>query len=148
MNIDEQTRFKLLYDRYFNELTLQGKSQKTIEMYSRVLRKTADYFDCCPDHLSEEQLKTYFLELASTRSWSTVKIARNAIQFFYKHVLNRLWQWVDIVKPPRVQPLQDVLSIDEVQQIINHTRKLSYQVYYLTTYSLGLRLGETLNLTI
>ena len=148
MTIDEQTRFKLLYDRYLNELTLQGKSPKTIEMYSRCLRKVGDYFDCCPDQLSAEQLKTYFLELVSTRSWSAVKISRNAIQFFYKHVLNRPWQWIDIVKPPRMQPLQDVLSIAEVEMIINHTYKLSYQVYFMSTYSLGLRLSEALNLTI
>ena len=148
MNIDEQIRFKPLYERYLNELTLQGKSPKTIEIYSRSLRKVGDYFDCCPDQLTAEQLKTYFLQLVATRSWSAVKIARNAIQFFYKHVLNRPWVWVDIVKPPRVQPLQDVLSVDEVERIINQTHKLSYQVYYLTTYSLGLRLSETLNLTI
>lgn len=148
MNIDEQTRFTLLYKRYLNELTLQGKQPKTIEMYSRALRKVGDYFDCCPDHLTQEQLKTYFLDLATNLSWSSVKVARNAIQFFYKHVLNRPWTWVNIVKPPKVQPLQDVLMQGEMEMIINQTRERRYQVYYLTTYSLGLRLSESLNLTI
>ena len=148
MNTDEQNRFNLLYDHYLNELTLQGKSPKTIEMYSRCIRKVADFFDCCPDNLSPDQLKSYFLQLVENRSWSSVKIARNAIQFFYKHVLNRPWKWVNIVKPPKLQPLQDVLSMEEMESIINATRKLSYQVYFLTTYSLGLRLSETLNLTI
>jgi len=148
MNIDEQIRFNSLYDRYLNELTLQGKSPKTIEMYSRCIRKLGDYFDCCPDQLSTEQLKTYFLTLVNNRSWSAVKVARNAIQFFYKHVLERPWSWINIVKPPRVQPLQDVLSQEEVGLIINQTYKLSYQVYFLTTYSLGLRLSEALNLKV
>ena len=148
MNIDEQTRFTLLYQKYLNELTLQGKQPKTIEMYSRALRKVGDFFDCCPDHLTTDQLKTYFLDIATNLSWSSVKIARNAIQFFYKHVLNRPWTWIDIVKPPKVQPLQDVLTLGEMEMIINQTRELRYQVYYLTTYSLGLRLSESLNLTI
>jgi len=148
MNIDEQTRFNILYERYLNELTLQGKSPKTIEMYSRCIRKLGDYFDCCPDNLNADQLKAYFLQIVQTRSWSAVKIARNAIQFFYKHILDRPWTWVKIVKPPKLQPLQDVLSLSEMELIINHTYKLSYQVYFLTTYSLGLRLSETLNLTI
>jgi site-specific recombinase XerD len=82
------------------------------------------------------------------KSWSAVKIARNAIQFLYRHVLHYQWQWIEIVKPPKVQPLQDVLSPDEVLAIINATKQLRYQVYYLATYSLGLRLSETLNLTI
>ena len=127
----------LLYKCYFNEFTLQGKQPKTIEMYSRALRKVGNYFDYCPDHLTQDQLKTYFLDVASNVLWSSAKVARNAIQFFYKHVLDRPWTWVKIVKPPKVQPLQDVLTIEEVNNIINHTQNLSYQTYYLTTYSLG-----------
>ena len=144
----EQTRFDDLYQSYLNELILQGKSPKTIDCYSRCLRQVAEYFNTCPDNLSVEQLKLYFLHLVEHKSWSMVKIARNAIQFFYKHVLGRPWVWVDIVKPPKQQPIQDVLSITEVQKIINATRQLRYQVYYLTTYSLGLRLSESLNLKI
>lgn len=41
-----------------------------------------------------------------------------------------------------------MLSIEELNLIINRTRKLSYQVYFLTTYSLGLSLSETLNLQV
>lgn len=148
MNINEQTRFNSLYQRYLNELTLQGKSPKTVEMYSRHIRQIGDFFDCCPDHLTAEQLKQYFLFLVEGRSWSTVKVARNAVQFFYKHVLERPWVWINIVKPPRLQPLQDVLTQEEVAMIINQTYKLSYQVYFLTTYSLGLRLSESLNLKV
>jgi len=148
MNITDQTRFNLLFQSYLNELILQGKSDKTIDCYSRCIRQTAAFFDTCPDQLTSEALKTYFLYLVEHKSWSHVKITRCAIQFLYTHVLQRPWQWVDIVKPPKVQALQDVLSLSEVAAIINTTRQLRYQVYYLTTYSLGLRLSETLNLQI
>jgi len=148
MNINEQTRFNQLYQLYLNELTLQGKSLKTIDMYSRYIRQIAVYFDCCPDHLTTEQLKPYFIELVNNKSWSSVKIARNAIQFLYKHVLERPWQWVNIVKPPKTQTLQDVLTLSEVNVIINATREFRYQVYFLTVYSMGLRLSEALNLEI
>lgn len=148
MNITQQTRFNLLAQSYLNELTLQGKSEKTIDAYCRCIRQTAAFFDTCPDDLTVEALKTYFLYLVEHKSWSHVKITRCAIQFLYTYVLKRPWQWVDIVKPPKVQALQDVLSLAEVAAIINTTRQLRYQVYYLTTYSLGLRLSETLNLTI
>lgn len=144
----EQARFDKLYQSYLNELLLQGKQPKTIESYSRALRQVTTFFDTCPDHLSKEQLKHYFLYISAHKSWSSVKIARCAIQFCYKYLLGRPWDWVNIVKPPKQQPIQDVLSITEVQAIINATRQLRYQVYYLTTYSLGLRLSESLNLTI
>ena len=148
MNINDQTRFNQVYQAYLNELTLQGKSPKTVDMYSRCLRQISVFFDTCPDTLTAAQLKTYFLSLVQAKSWSAVKIARNAIQFFYRHVLNKPWDWIPIVKPPVVQPLQDVLSLSEVAAIISCTRKLRYQTYYWVTYSLGLRLSESLNLTV
>lgn len=148
MNSQDRIRFNQLYERHITELTLQGKSKKTIEMYSRSLRRLTEYVEQCPDSITTEQLKQYFLALVKSHSWSSVKIDRNAFQFFYKHVLNKEWTWINIVKPPRVQPLQDVLAISELGAIINATRKLSYQVYFLTTYSLGLRLSEALQLRV
>jgi site-specific recombinase XerD len=148
MNINEQTRFNQYYQAYLKELTLQGKSPKTVDMYSRCIRQVSVFFDTCPDALTAAELKAYFFSLAQNKSWSAVKIARNAIQFLYRHVLNKPWDWIPIVKPPVVQPLQDVLSRHEVAAIISRTRKLRYQTYYWATYSLGLRLSETLNLTV
>ena len=55
----EQQRFDYLYQSYLNELTLQGKSPKTIDCYSRCLRQVSQHFDICPDQLSTNQLKTY-----------------------------------------------------------------------------------------
>jgi integrase/recombinase XerD len=144
MNPKDQSRFNTLYRQHLDALTLQGKSSKTRQMYGYYLQQVAKFFDACPDHLTAAELKAYFLHLVQTRSWSTVKVARNAIQFFYRFVLGRPWDWIPIVKPPKVQPLQDVLSMAELNRLINQTRKLSYQVYFLTTYSLGLRLSEAL----
>jgi len=44
--------------------------------------------------------------------------------------------------------LQSVLTIQEVADIINATRSLAYQTYFLTVYSLGLRLSEGLKLQV
>lgn len=148
MNNKEQARFNSLFQANLNELTLQGKSKNTIYLYSSYLRKVSLYFDRCPDNLTQEELKVYFLHLIETRSWSAVKIARCAIQFFYKHNLHREWVWVNLVQPPKVKKLPVVLSVEELESILNHTKKLSYRVYFLTTYSMGLRLSEALNLTV
>jgi hypothetical protein len=49
MNINDQTRFNQFYQAYLNELTLQGKSPKTIDMYSRCIRQVSVFFDTCPE---------------------------------------------------------------------------------------------------
>ena len=73
---------------------------------------------------------------------------RNGLPFFYKHVLNQERHWVDIVKPPQHKRLPDILTSTEIERIINATRELRYQTYILTVYSMGLRLGEALNLRV
>lgn len=55
---------------------------------------------------------------------------------------------MDIVKPPKVKTIPDILTSEEVEKLIGATRKLRYRVFLLTTYSMGLRLGETLSLQV
>ncbi len=148
MKSSEQTRFDTLYQRHLRALKLQGLSDSTIDVYARAVRRVAQHYDCCPDRLTSEQLEAHFAELVESHSWSTVKVDRNGLQFFYKHVLKRDWSWVKIIKAPKIQSLPDILTLAQIEQLIGATRKLRYRVFLLTTYSLGLRLGETLALEL
>ena len=148
MNKAQQTHFNSLYQRHVSALHRQGKAHSTIDVYSRAVRRITEYFDQCPDCLTVDQLKDYFTTLVKSHSWSTVKSDRNGLQFFYRHVLNKEWTWVTIVKPPRKKVLPDILTVREVERLINGTRELRYQTFILTAYSMGLRLGETLNLQV
>ena len=144
----EKQRLDALYDQHVRALKLRGYSASTIDVYARAVRRLATYFDCVPDSLSTEQLAEYFSELIESHSWGTVRVDRNGLQFFYKHVLERDWQWVAMIKPPRVRTLPDVLTVAEVEGMIGAARKLRYRVFVLATYSMGLRLSETLALQV
>lgn len=148
MKKSEANRFNELYQRHLRFLKLQGKSQKTIEAYARAVRRISEHFDCCPDKLTLKQREQYFSDLVKSHSWSTVKIDRNGLQFFWKHVLKKDWQWLNIVKAPKIRSLPDILTVKEVEQMISATRKLRYRVFLLATYSMGLRLAETLTLQV
>jgi integrase len=50
------------------------------------------------------------------------------------------------VKAPRTQRLPDIVTVDEAARLFARTRCLSYQVFFFTLYSMGLRLGEGLAL--
>ena len=148
MNQKETKRFNKLYQRHLRLLKLQGKSEKTIDAYSRAIRRARDHFGCCPDKLKPEQFETYFEQLVDTHSWSTVKIDRIGLQFFWKYVLNRDWQWINIIKPPKIKTIPDILTPLEIEKLIGKTIKFRYRVFLLTTYSMGLRLGESLSLQV
>lgn len=148
MNKIQKIKFNSLYEEHVNALHRQGKARATIDAYSRAVRRISEYYDRCPDRLGQSELKTYFSSLVKSHSWSTVKLDRNGLQFFYKHVLNKRWVWVDIIKPPTKRVLPDILTAKEIERLINGTRELRYQTFILVAYSMGLRLGEVLNLKI
>lgn len=148
MDPEEQTRFDELYQEDLQALKLQGHAPKTVEAYSRALRRVVDRTGKSPDKLTTKELKVFFAGLVETHSWSTVKLDRNGLQFFYKHVLDKKWDWVKIVKPPKVHSLPDVLTLDEVYDIICKVEKLRYKVCLFAIYSMGLRLGEGLSLKV
>lgn len=148
MNILEQTHFNHLYQKHLCELKLQGKSQKTIDAYSRAIRRVAAYFDRCPHELTVDELKLYFSDLIDSHSWSTVKLDRCGLQFFYKHVLDVEWRWINIVKPPRIKSLPDILTIEEVKTVMNQFEKIRYKACLFAIYSMGLRLSEGVKLEV
>jgi len=148
MKPTEQKRFDKLYQQHLRALKLHGYSASTIDVYARAVRRITEYFDCIPDRLSIDQLEGYFSDLVDTHSWSTVRVDRNGLQFFWKHILKLDWEWLKIIKPPQVRTLPDVLTPSELEQLIGVARKLRYRVFVLTTYSMGLRLSEALSLQL
>ena len=148
MKPKSQSRFDRLYDEHLRALKRHGKADKTIEAYGRAVRRLADFVDDCPDALSVDELNAYFEWLIDNRGWSTVKLDRNGIRFFYEEVLGKTMPWLDMIRPPKVQALPDVLSIEEIARLVAATRERRYRIFWLATYSMGLRLGETLALQV
>jgi len=148
MNASQEQHYNFLYEQHLINLRLQGKRPSTIDAYARAVRCITTFFDKTPDTLKVQELKVYFNKLIQSHSWSTVKLDRNGLQFFYRYTLNKQWEWLSIVKPPQVKHLPDIITPRQVTCVINKTKQLRYQVFFLTLYSLGLRLSEGLNLTI
>ena len=54
----------------------------------------------------------------------------------------------DLIKPPKVTRLPDIVTIAQAQALFAAARVLSYRVFLFTLYSLGLRLSEGLALRL
>ena len=75
-------------------------------------------------------------------------MAFNGIKFFYTHTCKRNWKTLWQVKIPNSKTLPEVLTIDQVHQIIDACKVERIAVYLWTVYSMGLRLEEGLNLQV
>jgi len=148
MNKTDKKTFDKNYLQLLKCLKLQGKANKTIQSYSHALRRVVKHFDCLPEQLTPDDLKDYFAALVESHSWSTVKIDRLGLQFYWRHILKKDWQWIDIVKPPKAKTLPDILTTAEIERLVGATRKLRYRVFLFTCYSMGLRLEEALSIEV
>lgn len=148
MSAPFEADFKRRYTALEKHLHLKGFRPKTIEAYARGVRRIAGHFEYRIDDLSAEQLTDYFAELLETHSWTSVKLDLYGLKFYYEHVLRKPWLHVDLIKPPRGRHLPDIVTVEEVARLVQSTRVLSYRVLFFTLYSMGLRLGEGLGLTV
>ncbi len=139
--------FGTYYRKHVKSLHLAGLRPKTVQAYSRAIRRIGNHFDGKIDNLESDQLLDYFNELLLRRSWSTVKLDLYGLKFFYDRILHGPWQDVPLVKAPKTSRIPDVLSPEQIQCLINATTVASYKVFF-TTYSLGLRLGEGIALCV
>lgn len=144
--MNSSQKFDHYYELMERAIRLQGLRPKTMEAYLRTIRRVNDRINKDLDELTPEDLKSYFAGLLDTHSWSTVKIDRCALVFFYTHVLERDWQWIKIVKVRPYKRLPDILSQKEVAMVLGNLEKMRYRVCLTVIYSMGLRISEALRI--
>jgi integrase len=136
------------YERLLKHLKLRGMRPKTVEAYSHGVRRAGAHFCYRIDDLNRDQLTDYFAGILDHLSWSTLKHDLYGLKFYYAHVLGKPWPGAALTKAPKVSRLPDIVTVAQMQQIVDATRVLSYRVFFFTLYSMGLRLGEGLQLRV
>ena len=149
MNANEKRQFAIKYAQYERLLVLQGYAKATRDNYLRSLRRLADWAGKCPDQrLKKKHFEAYFTQRIQSHSWSAVKVDRNAFMRYWELVLDRDWDAVDMIKPPVVKHLPDILKANELNKTFACVHKTHYQVFLYTVYTLGIRLAEGQNLQV
>ena len=132
------------------DLSLAGMSERTHEGYLRAVRKLADFYQQSPDQITESQLRKYFLHLKNDRKFASgsLRVAFSGLKFFYTRTCQRSWQTLAQMRIPDSKTLPEVITRDQVHQIIRTCTTQRMAVYFWTVYSLGLRMQEALNLQV
>lgn len=137
-------------DRMIVEMELRGFSKATKKSYLTCCRVFVAHFMKSPEQLNAEDVRTFLLYMTKERRIgpSTVHVYLSAIQFLYRHVLRRP-EVIDDIPFPRVpHTLPDVLSREEVMQLLGAVRSLKLRTILTTAYAAGLRISEALQLRI
>jgi integrase/recombinase XerD len=141
---------KLLADT----LAAHGRSPRTQETYTLMLRLFGrylgrPYIDKTLDVVAPEDIEAYQRYLVTERKvgFSSFNQSTCALRFFYRTCLGRSdWMIARMPFQRKRRALPEVLSVEEVSAIFDACHNLKHKTLLMTSYSGGLRLGETLGL--
>ena len=139
-----------LRQRFIEDLQLHGMSARTQQAYARVVRLLAEHYQKSPEHITEEDLRQYFLHVKNVKHWSRATMTQSicGIKFFFEQTLKRDWTTLHIVRPAKEKRLPVILTVEEVRRILSAIRLLRYRACLTTIYACGLRLKEGTHLQV
>ena len=77
---------------------------------------------------------------------TTLNLYNSAIRFFYRNVLHILWDDITIPRMILEHKLPTVLTIDEIDRLLDAVDDIKYKAMFATMYSSGMRVSEVIHL--
>jgi site-specific recombinase XerD len=132
------------------ELVRRNYSDGTARAYLRSLKEFAKYFNRSPDQLGVEQIREYTAHLFQARQLSSSAVCQQvaALRFFYVKTFRKGWSIEDTPYPKREKSLPLVLSVEEVDRLIEAADTPYHRTLLMTAYGTGARRAEIVNLQI
>jgi integrase/recombinase XerD len=132
------------------ELQRRNLSQLTAESYLRAVEDFALYFNRRPDRLGPEQIRQYQAHLLAERKLDANTVCQHlsALRFFFIKTLKRRWTVEETPYPKRSIRLPDILSREEVEQLISSADSPMHRMWLLTLYATGMRREELVELKV
>jgi len=131
-------------DLMVRDMELRGLSKRTIYSYRLEMKKLVGFYKIEPNKLSLEQVLDYLYHLYSVKkvSNSTMKCVASSLKFFYKHCVERNWDFEKIPYPKSQKVFPDFFNRKEITKILSNTARIDEKLLYMTLYSTGIRIGE------
>lgn len=113
-----------MYEKYFEKLTeeceIRNRSANTARTYSDNIKRFLIDVGKHPDQLLLDDARQYILK--KRREGISAEYCNNinsSLAFFYKHVLHLFWDQEIVPRMKRDYTLPEVLSVEEVERMIN-----------------------------
>jgi len=137
-----------LQDRMREDLELRGRRPQTIRLYLLAGRNLARFHRRSPSDLTEEDVRTYLVDLVRRVKPRTFNVYLSGIRFLYQVTLRRPEVVAHFKQAKFGVEAPIVLSGTEVERLLSGLKKEKYRVLLMLTYGAGLRIGEALRLEV
>ena len=140
-----------MYEKYFIQLEEAGKirnlKERSINCYKDYVSYFLNYMGKAPEELTCQDVRSFLLaKKEEGLKASTLNLYNSAIRFFYRNVLHILWDDITVPRMILEHKLPTVLSLDEVDRLLDATSDLKYRAMFATMYSSGMRVSEVIHL--
>lgn len=125
--------------QFRKELSLRNYAQNSIDTYAGYLSTFFDMVKGKPKPLPIDVIKDV---LISIRNMNTRAMMVNSVRNFYEYVLKAPLSLDDIPYPKKTNYLPQILSIQEVDRLINATQNIKHRSILQVMYSCALRISE------
>ncbi len=136
------------YSQMVRKLQINGKSERTVQAYTRAVHQLAKHYQRAPEFITEEELETYFLYRRNESEWApkTLNLCYCGIRFYYQYVIGRDWKLLTILKAQKEERLPEIPSNETIRKVFSCVKTFHNFVFFSTVYACGLRLQEALYL--
>lgn len=140
-----------LIDQYTKLLSLKNYSTKTEKSYLHHLNLFLDYISSNKiTKINENVLLDYFnhIKLRKNFSYSSMKQALASVRFLFLDVLKKEINFDFFIKIKKPERLPNILTTEEVKNLISSIENVKHKAIISTIYSCGLRISEVVNLRL
>lgn len=131
--------------RLETELKIARQSPATIRNYLFFNKAFLDFINKDPEQINSEDVKLWLAQNLSNKAESTVILALAAIKYAYSIILGKDIT-AGIKRPKKAKKLPEVLSQDEIKQIIEAASTRKSRLIIKLLYYTGMRVSELVNL--
>ena len=140
-----------MYEKNLHQIEEAGKirnlTQSTINGYRNFVSSFLTYMHKNPEELTCQDVRHFLLEKKDAGlKASTLNLYNSSIRFFFRNVLHILWNDVTVPRMILDHKLPAILSLDEINRLLDATADIKYKAMFATMYSSGLRVSEVIHL--
>jgi site-specific recombinase XerD len=131
------------------DMQIRNLSPHTQSSYILQISLLARHFRKSPSDLSPDDIRSYQVYLTNEKRLApgSIVIAVSAIRFFYKVTLKKDWTFDEVIPACKVpHKLPEILSPEEVLQLLACVQSIKHHAILTTCYAAGLRISEAVHL--
>lgn len=141
----------MMYEKYLLKLEEAGKirnlKERSVNCYKNYVSYFLNYMQKAPADLTCQDVREFLLAKKDEGlKATTLNLYNSAIRFFYRNALHILWDDITVPRMMTEHKLPTVLTIDEVDRLLDATDDLKYKAMFATMYSSGMRVSEVIHL--